>query len=901
MAAQSVAGNLAVESIYRINEEPVVAALAFNYADQQHRELFTTKWESSAVAETAPTEDVVSTAAVAMASNSMEIMPMKAKETLSTKVAQAKPTPQATKAATIEDNRQRYATSSQQVLPNLPPATTLKPSQHQQTRSKNQSLSTQSRQSRQPLVEATATSVKFSQSKSVERKNAKQNREAAKPVIVNFPKRFNKLSGNDTVAKVSEKVATPSSLAKSYSPPPTPVKRIIITSSQPTSSFQTSTKNEVNSEHYPYIPPPTRSFSAREEMSTVLEQQQTSSRQMVSSTTLPSVEMERQESMPTFQQSVTPPSRQIDQVLADMLSSSTSQATSARTYSSSGYQQATMSPLVLRQASDKPSGNRDLWSRLVKGYQFLQIEHPLIDKLVEKHIDYPDYFLRISSKAQPYLYYIVGEIERRHMPLELALLPAIESAFESMALSHRSASGLWQFVPATGREYGLRQTAWYDGRRDIMAATDAALNYLQQLYNSFDGDWFLALAAYNYGPGNIRKAINQNEAQGKDTDFWSLSLPRETREYVPKLLAVSRIIANPQQYGIKIYPIADQPYLAKVNVGHPIALELAAQLSGLSTTQFKLLNAGFRREATDPDGYHTITLPVEKVTTFKNRLASLPMAQRMYAYNTETYESDEDSNDNRLATSPIFSAASVKSSSQLAFNNQRRHRVGEGESLWSIAKHYGTSILALAELNQIRTDDPLFNGMLLTLPTSSTSTVPNATSSSSTITSPNVTSSPSISRTPPRITFPSIASQTSNSSLTKIGEVKTQLHRMERGENLWSIAKQYRTTVAMLRQLNNLQDDQALYFGRILKVPAESSSSIAHQVADAIESVRNSPTQRHEVKEGETIWQIAKRYKTTVPILRELNELKNNSLNPGTVLNVPSTVAVFKKPGDKTP
>jgi len=426
--------------------------------------------------------------------------------------------------------------------------------------------------------------------------------------------------------------------------------------------------------------------------------------------------------------------------------------------------------------------DRDLWDRIRQGYQLPPIEHAEIQRFVDKYTQYPAYFNRISTKARPYLYHIVQELEKRGMPLELALLPAIESAYEPMALSHKSAAGLWQFVSSTADDYGLKQNIWYDARRDIMASTSAALNYLQQLYKTFDQDWLLALAAYNYGQGNLRKVMNKNLEQEKPTDFWSLELPTETREYVPKLFALAKIVAHPEEYGIKLSAIADQPYLQKVKIDYPIDLSLAANLAGLSPSEFKRLNAAFRREAPDPEGPYHLTLPVHVAESFKQRLAKLPIEQRLFTYvNTKPEEI-------QVADSP---------------------------------------------------------------------------------------------------------SQVSEPTLLASVNTALQQHQVNNGENLWSIAKQYNTTVAQLRELNDLKVDQALYVGKRLKVPTNVLPSQPTIIADNSESQEE--TQQHRVQEGETLWNIAKRYQTTVAVLRKLNELKDNSVMVGKSLIVPTTIATFQK------
>jgi membrane-bound lytic murein transglycosylase D len=222
---------------------------------------------------------------------------------------------------------------------------------------------------------------------------------------------------------------------------------------------------------------------------------------------------------------------------------------------------------------------RDLWSRLRDGFQLSENQHPRMQNDLAWYASHNNYLIRMTERATPYLYLIVEEAERRGIPLELALLPVVESAYQPFAYSHGRAAGLWQFIPGTGRRYKLSQTWWYDGRRDVTASTRAAFDYLEYLHRYFDGDWLHALAAYNSGEGTVRKAIRRNKKMGKPTDYWSLDLPEETEGYVPKLLAISALVANPPAHGVILASVVDAPYLSSVNVGSQIDLDLAAELA----------------------------------------------------------------------------------------------------------------------------------------------------------------------------------------------------------------------------------------------------------------------------------------------------------------------------------
>jgi len=246
---------------------------------------------------------------------------------------------------------------------------------------------------------------------------------------------------------------------------------------------------------------------------------------------------------------------------------------------------------------------------------------------VAKHVTWystrPDYIARTSARASRYLFHVVQELEKRGMPTELALLPIIESAFNPQAYSSANAAGMWQFVPGTGKDFNLKQNMFKDERRGVLASTDAALSYLQKLYTMF-GDWQLALAAYNWGEGNVQRAIKKNQAMGKPTDFESLAelMPTETRNYVPKLQAVKNIVANPQQYGVALPAIENQPYFTAVDKTSDIDLAVAAQLAEMPLDDFKALNPQFNRPVITGGEQTKILLPQENAEKFQLNLAS---------------------------------------------------------------------------------------------------------------------------------------------------------------------------------------------------------------------------------------------------------------------------------------
>ncbi|MGQ0544500.1 MAG: transglycosylase SLT domain-containing protein [Betaproteobacteria bacterium] len=269
---------------------------------------------------------------------------------------------------------------------------------------------------------------------------------------------------------------------------------------------------------------------------------------------------------------------------------------------------------------DRTAAPGDLWQRIRQGFAIPNLDN----KLVQQHTAYyareKDYLQRIFDRSKLYLYYIVEEIEKRGLPTELALLPMIESAFNPMAYSRAHASGIWQFVPGTGKRYELQQNWWYDGRRDIVASTNAALDYLTYVYE-MHGDWHLALASYNWGENAVKRAIARNKKAKKPTDYASLRMPRETRQYVPKLQAMKNIIANPAPYGINLDPIPNEPYFAVITETPDMDVQLAAALAEMPVEDFIALNPGFSRPLIRASVATRIVLPADKVEVFHDNLA----------------------------------------------------------------------------------------------------------------------------------------------------------------------------------------------------------------------------------------------------------------------------------------
>lgn len=270
-------------------------------------------------------------------------------------------------------------------------------------------------------------------------------------------------------------------------------------------------------------------------------------------------------------------------------------------------------------AEERPA--KDLWHRVRHGFGLPDRHHPQARREALSYAVYQDHLDTVIERAEPYLHYILEQIEERGMPTEIALLPIIESAYQPQARSHKGAAGIWQFMAATARHFGLKQSWWYDGRRDIVASTRAALDYLDVLNDHFDGDWLLTLAAYNCGEGTVLRAIKRNREAGKATDFWSLSLPKETKNYIPRLLGISAVIATPENFGIDLEFIPDAPYLASVELDTPIKLDMAAEIADIPYEEIKHLNPGLLHGAIAAKGSYELLLPVDRVAVFTQKLS----------------------------------------------------------------------------------------------------------------------------------------------------------------------------------------------------------------------------------------------------------------------------------------
>ena len=321
--------------------------------------------------------------------------------------------------------------------------------------------------------------------------------------------------------------------------------------------------------------------------------------------------------------------------------------------------------VALDHKQDKTFGHRSVWAHLRSDFRMNEVNPELVRRHESKFASSAAYFNRTIERSRPYMYHISQEVAKRNMPAEIALLPFIESAFVTKAKSTVGASGLWQFMPATGRHYGLEQTPLYDGRHDVYAATDAALNYLEYLHGLF-GDWSLALAAYNWGEGNVGRAVNRARAQGLEPVYENLKMPAETRNYVPKLLAVRNIVNNPQYFGISFADIDNKPFFKAVDIDQPIDLSAAVRLSGISQAEFDALNPAFKTPVYIPKIGRKLLLPASAAATFERNYKK---ADRATLLSWDVYTPYADTDISSIAAETGMSTAEIKRLNGLSKNN----------------------------------------------------------------------------------------------------------------------------------------------------------------------------------------------------------------------------------------
>jgi membrane-bound lytic murein transglycosylase D len=479
---------------------------------------------------------------------------------------------------------------------------------------------------------------------------------------------------------------------------------------------------------------------------------------------------------------------------------------------------------------DPGASNADLWERIRIGFQLAELDSELVQEHENWYASRPAYMQRMIERSQRYLYHIVAEVEKRGMPTEIALLPMIESAFNPVAYSTSHASGIWQFIPSTGKNFGLSQNGLYDGRRDILAATDAALDYLEKLYGMF-GSWELALAAYNWGEGSVSRAQAKNRALGLPTDYLSLRMPPETRNYVPKLMAVKNIVDNPAAFGLALNSIPNKPHFASVKLNQHMDSSVAARLANMPADEFFALNPGYKKPLLAGNGKPTLLLPVDKVDSFhanlENHEGALSSWQAYSPQRGERWESIakrfgitvarlKDINaippKSRAAQPQTLLVPRASSSTpvqELAFvapsyepeapaSHKTTHTVSKGDTVASIAKRYDMSVAELKSRNKLKSDK-LSKGQKLTVLAAA---------------SP-VKATPATSNKASKEKLVVAKADTDKSDPSN---KKRSHYVIQRGDTVYSIARRFNVAVNDLQRWNNIPASNHLQPGSKLTV-----------------------------------------------------------------------------------
>ena len=460
----------------------------------------------------------------------------------------------------------------------------------------------------------------------------------------------------------------------------------------------------------------------------------------------------------------------------------------------------------------------DLWQVIANRQDIKSVSNSRVQSRIDWISNHPEYLSLISKRAEPFLYLVVSELEKQDLPIEIALLPIVESDYYPFSYSHGTAAGLWQFIPSTGRMYGLEEDWWHADRRDVLASTKAAANYLNDLNKMFKGDWLLSIAAYNAGPGRIQRAIDTNIKLGKKTDFWSLDLPQETEKYVPKLLALSQVIKNPSRYNQKLLEIDNKPFLNEVELDSQFDLALISQWTGLSIDQIYNYNPGLKRWATPESLPYIMLLPEEVIYSFNDNLSKQGQRPKIswtrykikqgdslsliaQNYNTtigQIMSVNELDNDAIRADKYLIVPLAQKSEGYYSLSDNQREKsrlniqknsekiiytVVAGDSLWKISIKFDTTINNLVRWNQISPSDSLSIGKELVI----------------------------------------LRDNKNKTELAKITNTGIDINRdifytVKEGDNLSRIAQKYNVKIAEIRSWNDLNEEYILQPGDKLTI-----------------------------------------------------------------------------------
>ncbi|MBD3754860.1 MAG: LysM peptidoglycan-binding domain-containing protein [Gammaproteobacteria bacterium] len=513
----------------------------------------------------------------------------------------------------------------------------------------------------------------------------------------------------------------------------------------------------------------------------------------------------------------------------------------------------------------------NLWDEIASQLTLGDDHLDAFDTYLNFYLRNPKHLARVSDRAKPYLHYIVQQVKERNMPLEIALLPVIESGFQAQARSHQSAVGLWQFIPQTAHLYGLQKNWWFDGRQDVIQSTNAALDYLQKLYELNDNDWLLALASYNGGIGNVWKAVKKfrqktQQAGSEKADFWQIRhyLPKETQHYVPQLLAIAHIVKNRQALNIQLEPIDNRPFFDVVTLDKQIDLSMVASLSDTPQDLLAMLNPGYLQAVTPPNGPYHIVLPLQNQAQFAEQLqkdASLfdirwtehkikagdtlsEIAER-YKTTSKAIQKLNNMTNHRLRVGKTLLIPVPQHYAQALASQPKKtssykgpkfyHEVKNGESLWTIARYYNIDTKTLCNWNNIGVRTPLTIGQKLEIRSN------------------------------------------------QYG-YQTQ-YTLKPGDSLWTVAQKFNVSTQEVANWNGLKSNEVVQPGQRLTLWQPKKAT---KKATSAKTAKSDRFKQYVVKSGDSLWDIAKANKVTTQQLVLHNQLNENTyLKPGQVLKIP--------------